>query len=216
MKIEQANTVFKHKITGGSEYGWRCWPNARFMDYESEHAYGSVVFSTVDQTLYEATVCWRDDERGVPYRWLNPETQDAMFAESEERGVDKYIAWDPVKWVDLELWEDFATKAGDIFNGREPDSRISVPLDLSDDMLLRLALEAHNQDITLNELVGRLLQAEIDAHVTLNDLDDVEVARGVRDEFRELCLRPHQTENDDTSTSDVEHSQYWHDTDRNR
>lgn len=215
MRVKDANSVFNHAIVGGSEYGWRCWPHARWLDYESEHAYGSVVFSTADGMLYEATVTSKDDTV-KPYRWVNLDWSDAALKESKSRNIDHGVAWDDVRWVDLELWEDFDAKARALWCGQQPDPRILVPIDLPDDVLLHLALEAHKQDITLNELVSRLLRAEIDAHQALNDNVEQDVSASDIEDFRELCTRPHETENDDTSTSDVEHSEYWQDTDRNR
>lgn len=215
MKVRDANVVFDHKIVGGSEYYWRCWPHARWLDYESEHAHGSVVFDTSNGILYEATVTSKDDSV-KPYRWINSIWRFAMELEARERKIDPSVAWDDVHWVDLELWEDFDAKARALWVGEQPDPRVSVPIDLPDDVLLHLALEAHKQDITLNELVSRVLRAEIEAHKALNDPLEQDVQEPDVEDFRDLCVRPHETENDDTSTSDVEHSEYWYDTDRNR
>jgi predicted HicB family RNase H-like nuclease len=51
-----------------------------------------------------------------------------------------------------------------MFNGDEWDSRIQVPLDLDNDLLLQLAMEAHKRDITLNKMVEIVLQQAIDTH----------------------------------------------------
>lgn len=192
MKIANANEVFQHAITGGSEHCWQCWPNARFLDYENEHATGSVVHSTANGTIYEATVCWKDERReGGPYRWMNPQWRGAHDAESADRGVDHTIAWDSVRWIDCEVWDDWADKAAAIWRGETPDQRISVPVEIEDSVLVQLALEAHRQDITLNALINKILEAEIDAAGMLADA-------------------PAKT------ADDIEHSKYWYDTDRNR
>ena len=39
MKLNQINEAMNHQITGGSEYQWQCFPDARFLDYESEYAH---------------------------------------------------------------------------------------------------------------------------------------------------------------------------------
>jgi hypothetical protein len=52
-----------------------------------------------------------------------------------------------------------------MFNGDEWDSRIQVPLDLDNDLLLQLAMEAHKRDITLNKMVEIVLQEAIDHRV---------------------------------------------------
>lgn len=236
MKIKDANEIFGHHIVGGSEHCWRCWPNARFMDYENELAHASVVFDTARGTLYEATVTSKD-ESVTPYRWLNPQTVAVYKAEARERDVDLRMAWDDVQWVDCEVWDDWAEKAGAIWRGETPDSRVQVALDLTDEELMTLFRAAHDRDITLNQLVAELLQAEIDARAAMEDsapavdsddhtiewedysnddtLDESEEAQE-DEKFRELCLKPHEPQADDTSTSDIEHSHYWYDTDRNR
>jgi hypothetical protein len=163
MKLNQINEAMNHKITGGSEYQWQCFPDARFLDYESEHAHVSILYSTVDQIVYQADASikrevWPDDKRfDKPYRWTNPIFKDAYINESKERNIDPDQAWDDVKWVELEVAEDFLEKAQAMFNGDEWDSRIQVPLNLDDDLLLQLAMEAHKRDITLNKMVEIML-----------------------------------------------------------
>jgi hypothetical protein len=163
MKLNQINEAMNHQITGGSEYQWQCFPDARFLDYESEHAHVSILYSTVDQIVYQADASikrevWPDDKRfDKPYRWTNPIFKDAYINESKERNIDPDQAWDDVKWVELEVAEDFLEKAQAMFNGDEWDSRIQVPLNLDDDLLLQLAMEAHKRDITLNKMVEIML-----------------------------------------------------------
>lgn len=168
MKLGQINEAMDHKITSGSEHGWTCWDDARYLDYESDFAHVSVVYNTKTQNIYQAEVSiktemWSEDMR--PYRWLNPLTKDAYVSEATKRGTDPNQAWDDVKWLDLETEEDFLEKATAIFNGEDNfDTRIQVPLDLEDDLLLHLAVEAHKRDITLNKMVEIVLQEAIDRH----------------------------------------------------
>lgn len=167
MKLSQVNEAMDHKITSSSPYGWTCWDDARYLDYESDYACVSVVYNTKNQTVYQAEVSvkrdmWSTDSR--PYRWLNPISKDAYLAEASKRGVDPDRSWDDVKWIDLETEEDFLEKATNIFRGDEWDTRIQVPLDLEDDLILRLAMEAHKRDITLNKMVEIALQEVIDRH----------------------------------------------------
>jgi hypothetical protein len=167
MKLGQVNEAMDHKITSGSEHGWTCWDDARYLDYESDYAHVSVVYNTKTQTVYQAEVSvkrdmWSTDSR--PYRWLNPLTKDAYMVEASTRNIDPNQAWDDVKWIDLETPEDFLEKATAIFNGDEWDERIVVPLDLEDDLILHLAMEAHKRDITLNKMVEVVLQEAIDRH----------------------------------------------------
>jgi hypothetical protein len=152
-----------HKIAGGSEYQWQCWPNARWLDYESEFAYASVVFNTETQEVYTAEINDKDDKY-KPYRWLNPYYKQNMLDEAKERGVDPNQAWDNVNWYDLETVEDWLTKAGAIMQGLDFDTRIQVPLNLEKEELYKLIEMAHERDITLNHMVEIILEEMISRH----------------------------------------------------
>jgi hypothetical protein len=167
MKLNEVNEALDHKITGGSDYQWNCYPEGRYLDYESDFAHVSVLYSTTDQTVYQAEVsvkreAWDEDKK--PYRWLNPDYKDAFYKESEKRQVDIDIAWDDVKWIDLEMAEDFLEKATAIFSGEEFDTRVKVEFDLDERSILKLATEAHKRDITLNKMIEIILQEVIDNH----------------------------------------------------
>ena len=167
MKLNEVNEALDHKITSGSEYHWNCYPDGRYLDYESDFAHVSVLYSTVDQTVYQAEVsvkreAWDEDKK--PYRWLNPDYVEDFYKESEKRQVDTDIAWDDVKWIDLEMEEDFLEKATAIFNGEECDTRVQFPIDIDDELILKLSMEAHKRDITLNKMIEIILQEVIDSH----------------------------------------------------
>jgi predicted HicB family RNase H-like nuclease len=167
MNLSKVNEAFSHKITSGSDYGWQCWDDARYLDYESDFAHVSVVYNTNTQYVYQAEVsvkreAWDEDKS--PYRWLDPRYKDAMLSEAKQRNVDANQAWDDVKWVDLEVEEDFLEKATAIFNGEECDTRVQFPIDIDDDLILKLAMEAHKRDITLNKMIEIILQEVIDNH----------------------------------------------------
>jgi hypothetical protein len=134
------------------------------MDYESEYAHVGVLFSTVTQEIYSAAINDKADKY-KPYRWLNPNYVDAYLAEAKQRGIDPNEAWDDTKWYDLEVPEDWLTKAHAIFNGLEFDDRVVVQVDLENDLILTLAMEAHKRDITLNKMMEIVLQEAIDRHV---------------------------------------------------
>lgn len=169
MHLSKVNEALSHRITGGSEYQWDCYGfDVRFLDYESDYAHATVIFDTQNQTVYEATVNSKD-ESIKPYRWLNPDSKNKYFTECREREINPTVAWDDVKWVDLETVEDFLDKASAMFNGEGFDERVQVPLDLDRDELFRLMEMAHERDITLNQLVEEILQKVIDNHRDVND-----------------------------------------------
>lgn len=163
MHLKQINEALGHAITEGSEYQWQSFPDARILDYASEYATASVVFSTKTQEVYEASVEFIiSDSR--PYRWINQTYKDSYIAEYESKGLDPQIAWDDVRYIDLDIADDFLEKANCMFDGVVPDPRIQVELDLDDTTLLQIAKEAHKRDITLNQMIQHVLQTFIDNH----------------------------------------------------
>ncbi len=171
MNLSEVNIELDHKIVSGSEYQWECYgPNARFLDYESDFGHATVVYDTVTQNVYEATVNDKDDKL-KPYRWHDPDTKDLYLAECKEKSIDPINAWDDTNWCDLEVPEDWLSKAGAIMRGESFDTRITVPLDLNRDELFRLMELAHERDITLNKLVENILWDVINAKKKNSTLD---------------------------------------------
>ena len=171
MHLKKVNEALDHKITGGSEHGWNCWDNARFLDYETDYAHASVVFNTETQEVYTAEVNDKDNLH-KPYRWMNPLYKQAFIDEANSRNVDPDQAWDNTKWYDLETQEDWLDKAGSIMRGESFDERIQVPLDLANDLMMQLMLEAHKRDITLNQMVELILQEQINRFESTEFVDE--------------------------------------------
>lgn len=161
MHLSKVNEALDHKIVGGSEFGWQCWPNARYIDYESEYAHASVIFNIETQEIYCAEVNDKADEH-KPYRWMHPDHKRYYEAEAKMRKVDPMEAWDGIKWYELETPEDWCEKAHAIFNGESFDTRVQVPLNFEKEELYRLMEMAHERDVTLNKMVEIVLQAAID------------------------------------------------------
>lgn len=156
--IEDFIKAIEYRITGGSEYLWNCYGDqARYLDSDHEKYSASIIFD--EHTVYEATV-W-DYDRDRVYRLIDPDFKEQMFQEAGKRNVDPMIAYDSVRYIDLESDTDWLEKVTAIVNGRDYDERVSVPIDLTDDELLRLMTIAHERDITLNQLVEEVVWAEI-------------------------------------------------------
>jgi hypothetical protein len=93
---------------------------------------------------------------------INPDYKADYDAEVDERGTSANEAWDDVNYVDLESDDDFIQKGLAIKEGEDYDTRVSVPLDLPDDVLFELMKQAHERDITLNELMEDVIRAACD------------------------------------------------------
>jgi len=155
-----------YKITEGGDYGWQCYgPNAYSLDsWNGVHGKGgysfSIIFSTKTQKVYEVSVCDYTNDRA--YRMINPSKIEKHRKEAESKSVLANQAWDEVDYIDLEVDDDFIQKCLSIKAGEDYDTRISVPLDLPDDLLLEAALNAHRQGITLNDYINNALMGMLE------------------------------------------------------
>lgn len=157
------------KITEGSDFGWDCFgPNAHCLSSWNGDQDGysmCITFDTETQETYVVEAC--DYKRNRAYRFTNPDYVDAYKKEVAVRGEDSYVdyAWDGVKWMDLDVLDDYFNKVDGIISGADYDTRVQVPIDLDDTELFQLMMLAHEADLTLNQFVERLLQETIDRHV---------------------------------------------------
>lgn len=164
--LKEFMEIFNYRITEGCEYTWQCYGyNAYCISswnglHDEGGFSGSIVFDTENQTVYEVTVC--DYANNRAYRIINPEYVDAHRKEVSLRDDDDY-AWDYVPFTDLEVDDDFIQKASAIAEGIVYDTRVVVPVDLDDDTFLHIAKQAHERDITINQMVEVLLREVINS-----------------------------------------------------
>lgn len=164
--IKDFMEVVNYRVTEGSDYCWSCYgENAYSLDYWNQDYEGhtvSIVFDTRTHEVYEA--CAYDYKRERAYRLINPEYKQAHTDEANSRGVDIDQAWDDVNYVDLETEDDFLDKARAIVAGQDYDTRVQVPVEFTDEELLRYMKLAHERDMTFNQLVEEALRHAIEAH----------------------------------------------------
>lgn len=153
-----------YRITEGSDYGWQCYGHDAYMldSWNGDHDGHSltIIFDTKTQEVYEVQAHDYVNERA--YRLINPDYAKKNKKEARKRDVNRKEAWDDVNYVDLETDEDFLEKAQAIVDGTDYDTRVQVPLDLPDDLLLEAAMNAHRQNITLNEYINNALRELVD------------------------------------------------------
>ena len=155
-----------YRITEGAPYGWQCYgSDAYCLDSWNGDQDGhslSIIFDSKDQTVYEVQA--HDYLHQRAYRMINEDFAKKMKKEAKHRNVDKKEAWEDVEYVDLDVDDDFIQKCLAIVEGEDYDTRVEVPLDLDRDTIYELMQQAHEQDITLNQLVERILTDVIDRH----------------------------------------------------
>ncbi len=158
-----------YRITEGSDYQWHCYgPNAYALDSWNGDQNGhslTIIFDTKTQEVYEVQA--HDYQHNRAYRLINPDYKDDHDQEAKDRGIDKSEAWDDLKYVDLDVDEDWMEKAQAIVNDVEYDTRVKVPVDFTDEELLKYMKMAHERDITFNQLVEQALREAIEKGVNV-------------------------------------------------
>jgi hypothetical protein len=156
----------EYKITEGSDFTWSCYgSHAHTLDSWSGDNDGhsfTVIFDTKTQVVYEVQA--HDYKNDRAYRIINPDFLVDYEVESEERGCSVNEAWDDVNYVDLETKEDWIEKATAIREGRDYDTRVSIPVDFTDEELLKYMKIAHERDMTFNQLIEEALREAIEEH----------------------------------------------------
>ena len=156
--------IVDYRITEGSGYCWHCYGNDVHMldswnGEQDGHSF-TVIFDTKTQVVYEVQA--HDYVHQRAYRMINPDFQKKNKKEAKRRDIDKNNAWDDVDYVDLEVDDDFLQKCLSIKAGADYDTRVSIPLEFSDEELLTYMKLAHDLDITLNQLVEQALREALD------------------------------------------------------
>jgi len=153
--------VVDYRITEGGDYNLFS-PNAYALTSWNGDQNGYSLEIIFDQRTQEVfCVEAHDYKHQRAYRLFNPDYAD-VDTNNE--------AWDDVKWTTLEVDDDWIQKALSIVAGEEYDARVSVPLDLDDDLVFLMMRMAHKRDITFNELVEDLLQQALEDHRLAEEL----------------------------------------------
>lgn len=160
--MQEFMEVVDYRITEGSEYTWNCFGDEakpyNLSAWNGEHDGWSfnIVFDTEIQDVYMVEAC--DFKHDRAYRVINSNWKKA-YEDYANAQLPKYKnqAWDNVNYVDLEEDDDWIQKALAIKAGEDYDTRVSVPLELSENEIFQLMKMAHDKDVTLNKLVENLL-----------------------------------------------------------
>lgn len=162
--LQQWMETVSYRITEGSRFDWQCYGDSAhtlssWNGSQTGHSL-SVTFDTKTQTVYEVTACDYANQRA--YRIINPDYRQAYQDEAEENDALFDQAWDDVDYIDLETDDDWLSKAQAIVANADYDTRVSIPVDFTDEELLRYMTMAHERDMTFNEFVEEALRHAID------------------------------------------------------
>jgi hypothetical protein len=155
--------VVDYRITEGCNFLWNCYGNHAYSldswDGVHDGKSFSIIFDTKTQEVYEVQA--HDFKNQRAYRIINPEYLSAMQTEATRRDCNKTEAWEGVDYVDLEAEDDWIQKALAIQAGEDYDTRVTIPLDLDDDIVFTLMKMAHERDLTFNEFVEDVLREQL-------------------------------------------------------
>ena len=204
LTVKEWMELVEYRITEGDSYLWKCFGNSAFnlsaWNGDQDGWSMNMVFDTKDQTVYIVEVC--DYARDRAYRMINPDYKMVHDAEALSRGVDYKEAWDDVNYVDLDTDHDFIEKAQAIRDGEDYDNRVDVPLTVPDDVLFELMKRAHEQDITLNQLVEQILWTAIEDDRINRELQET------ADDLKKVGIMDSE---DDDSWDDLAEDDHWDD-----
>lgn len=144
------------KVQGGGNYLWSCYgPNAQFMDFgvdENLEMSVSCVFDTSNQEVYEITVCPRASKM---YRWINPQYLEVWKEECVSRKIEEEL-----EYTDVEDEDDILNKAEQAM-GVKVDASVPVEIHVEPSLMNKLFMLAHQNAMTLNQLVNVILTIKV-------------------------------------------------------
>jgi hypothetical protein len=171
--LQEWMEIVGYRISDGSNYCWSCYgPSAYGLDSWNRNGEGSnvsIIFDTQTQVVYEVQA--HDYTNNVSYRMIHPDYRKKHKKEAKSRNVDVDEAYDDIKFTDIDDDFEFIVKAQAIAIQAPYDDRVPVDLELDQETIYQLMRLAHEQDITLNQLVEKLLQSFINEEIA-----DAEVA----------------------------------------
>lgn len=166
LTLKEWMEIVDYRITEGSTYCWQCFGyDAYTLDsWNGDHEGHSftITFDTNTQEVYQVEA--HDFRNSRAYRMINPDFKKAHDAEGISRGTSPNEAWDDVDYIDLEVDDDFVQKCLAIKAGEDYDTRVSVPVDFTDEELLKYMKMAHDQDVTFNEFIEQALRSAIEQY----------------------------------------------------
>jgi hypothetical protein len=152
LTVKQWLEIVNYRVTEGGEYNPMLYSQHAYSltSWNGVSGVGShsldIVFDTETQEVFEATI--HDGANNRAYRIVNPAYLDRKQSE---------IAWGDVKYIELDVVEDFVEKATAIVAGKDYDTRVMMEFDLDQDLELEMYRNAHRLDITVNEYIERAL-----------------------------------------------------------
>ena len=137
--------IVKFQVSSGSAYPNPVYASAYMVNSNKRDEFNaSCIFNLDTGAVYEIYV--HDCVKYNSYRWVAEEFRDSAANMSS---------------ASIEVEEDILEKLTAIVNGVEYDTRITMPIEMSDEDFLVMAKAAHAEDITFNEFIEKALTEAI-------------------------------------------------------
>jgi hypothetical protein len=110
MKLLDMMNAAGGRCSGGDEFMWSCFgENANYMEFRDVDGNGCshCVFDTKTYRVYqvhvEVPLISNEAESPVQaFQWIDPEFSQGHIDESNSRGVDPDVAWDDVRYINID------------------------------------------------------------------------------------------------------------------
>ena len=118
------------------------------VTYANDTCFLNCAFDLVTQEVFEIVA--EDYTNKRYYRWTQEDFRDKQD--------NKTTLMLTAEYCELEVAEDILAKADAIISGRDYSTKVSVPINLTDEEFLHFAKAAHELDITFNQLVEKAIK----------------------------------------------------------
>jgi hypothetical protein len=164
--------LINYRVAEGSEYCWKCFGKNAYVMHtgdDNEKTWDTtIIFDLVTKEVYSVQL--HDYKHGRAYRIIAPAYKKQYNKEASKREFNQKEAWEGIDYIDLEQDYDLLTKCKAMQDGIEYDTRVSISSTIPNDVLFELMKKAHEEDITLNQLVEMVLWKDIRAEETKHDV----------------------------------------------
>lgn len=155
--LKQFLELMEYKTNDNSEYfdatlGEKLWCSSYWNEKHGDGGYSFQCIHNQD-TLEVVQLEAHDYTRERSYRW-NPEHLRSTRTDE--------FAYDRVRFIDLEVVEDYVEKVVGIRSGLKYDSRVTIPVDFTDTEFLFIARAAHQEDVTINKFIENALKYQLE------------------------------------------------------
>lgn len=161
MHIQTIFETVGYRIEQSNPFLYQCFGmnNPRIYDFVNIDEETSGNF-TADESGKVYEVIAEIPEIGVCYRWIDKEFRESAVRETLNRGLDPTIAWDDIKFIEIDSEENILLKVKAICNKIHFNDLGLHPTEISDSFFIKVAKMAAERDITFNEMVKLLIRRE--------------------------------------------------------